>query len=366
MPEQGKRGRTRGSGRRQWAVLAVGAVVAVAVGGLVLSTVSGSDDGPDDTGIPGATTTRSNSVEPGRAIAERESAAAAFPGGLAHQPDQDGQAARRAAEARADGERATAEQIDVIADQPVATWLTNPSESVTRQVVRRVVRNAEQQHRTPVFVLYAIPDRDCGSYSAGGTAEDAYLPWVRSAVRAMAGSHAVVLVEPDSIAQIHVCERLGRERLRLLDRAVDELAGHGLTVYLDGGNEDRVPVTEMARWLRAAGVDRTQGFATNVSNFYRVDTERAYADRLADAIGGDPHFVIDVSRNGQGWRGTWCNPEGAGLGQAPHVTAGSTRLDALLWVKTPGLSDGTCNGGPAAGQWWESYALALVEHRQRD
>lgn len=359
MPEQGTRGRTSGSGRRQWAVLAVGAVVAAAVGALVLTTVSGPHrDRPDGTGHGGAVTDRP--------LAARESAAAAFPGGLARQPDAVNQAARRASAARADGERTTAEQIDVIADQPVATWLTDPSERATRQVVRTVVRSAEQQHRTPVFVLYAIPDRDCGSYSAGGTAEDAYLPWVRSAVRAMAGSHAVVLVEPDSIAQVHVCERLGRDRLRLLDRAVDELAGHGLTVYLDGGNEDRVPVATMARWLRAAGVDRTQGFATNVSNFYRVDTERAYADRLADAIGGDPHFVIDVSRNGQGWRGTWCNPEGAGLGQAPHVTAGTSRLDALLWVKTPGLSDGTCNGGPAAGQWWESYALALVEHRRRD
>ena len=30
------------------------------------------------------------------------------------------------------------------------------------------------------------------------------------------------------------------------------------------------------------------------------------------------------------------------------------------------LSDGSCNGGPAAGQWWESYALALVENRKRD
>ncbi|MDM7886902.1 glycoside hydrolase family 6 protein [Curtobacterium sp. RHCJP20] len=358
MPEQGTRGRTRGSGRRQWAVLAVGGVVAVAVVALVLATVAGPDGPPDGGGRGGAGTDRP--------LAARESAASAFPGGLAHQPEQDDQAARRAADARADGDRTTAERLDVIADQPVATWLADPSESATRQVVRRVVRSAEQQHRTPVFVLYAIPDRDCGSYSAGGTAEDAYLPWVRSAVRAMAGSHAVVLVEPDSIAQIHVCERLGQDRLRLLDRAVDELSGHGLTVYLDGGNEDRVPVATMARWLRQAGVDRTQGFATNVSNFYRVDSERAYADRLADAIGGDPHFVIDVSRNGQGWRGTWCNPEGAGLGQAPHVTAGSSRLDALLWVKTPGLSDGTCNGGPAAGQWWESYALALVEHRRQD
>jgi endoglucanase len=182
----------------------------------------------------------------------------------------------------------------------------------------------------------------------------------------MAGSRAVVLVEPDAIAQIQVCKRLEQDRLPLIRQAVDELSGHGLTVYLDGGNENRVPTATMAKWLREAGVDRVQGFFTNVSNFYRVDQERAYADRLADAIGGDPHFVIDVSRNGQGWRGTWCNPDGAGLGQAPHVTRGSTRLDALLWVKTPGLSDGTCNGGPAAGQWWESYALGLVENRKQD
>ncbi|WFR68572.1 glycoside hydrolase family 6 protein [Curtobacterium flaccumfaciens] len=228
---------------------------------------------------------------------------------------------------------------------------------------RRPERRAPAED--PVFVLYSVPDRDCGNYSKGGTSADEYLPWVRAAVRAMAGSKAVVLVEPDSIAQIQVCKRLEHDRLPLLRKAVAALAGHGLTVYLDGGNENRVPTSTMAKWLREAGVDRTQGFFTNVSNFYRVDQERAYADGLADAIGGDPHFVIDVSRNGQGWRGTWCNPDGAGLGQAPHVTRGTTRLDALLWVKTPGLSDGTCNGGPAAGQWWESYALSLVENRKR-
>ena len=34
-------------------------------------------------------------------------------------------------------------------------------------------------------------------------------------------------------------------------------------------------------------------------------------------------------------------------------------MDAYLWVKTPGESDGTCNGGPRAGQWWPEYALGL-------
>ncbi|MER5876786.1 glycoside hydrolase family 6 protein [Streptomyces sp. NPDC001910] len=32
-------------------------------------------------------------------------------------------------------------------------------------------------------------------------------------------------------------------------------------------------------------------------------------------------------------------------------------LDAYLWIKRPGESDGECEGGPAAGQWWPEYAL---------
>jgi endoglucanase len=341
--------RRRSSAARQWLWIGAAVVVVVAVVAAVAIWLPSRPNGPD-----------------GRHIAERRTPAQVFPGGLAHQPASENQPGMRETAARQDGRDQTADRIAVIADQPIATWLTNSSVATTRATIRQVVSNAEAQGRTPVFVLYNVPDRDCGSYSKGGTTRSGYLPWVRSAVRAMAGSKAVVLVEPDAVAQIQVCKRLLDSRLPLLRKAVDELTGHGLTVYLDGGNENRVPTATMARWLRQAGVDRTQGFFTNVSNFYRVDQERAYADGLADAIGGDPHFVIDVSRNGNGWLGTWCNPEGASLGQDPHVAAGSSRLDALLWVKTPGLSDGTCNGGPAAGQWWESYALALVENRKGD
>jgi cellulase/cellobiase CelA1 len=338
-------GPKRASATRQWVWIGLVAVIVVAVVSAVTVVLPRGGDG--------------------RHVAHRRTVAEAFPGGIARQPSTANQPRWHETAARKAGRASTAERLALIADQPIATWLTDPSVPRTVATVRSVVAAAREQQRTPVFVLYAVPHRDCGHWSRGGTAEDAYLPWVRAVVRALAGSRAVVLVEPDSIAQIAVCERLRDTRLPLLRQAVGALAGHGLTVYLDGGNENRVPVGTMARWLRSAGVDRVQGFATNVSNFYRVDQERAYADELADAIGGDPHFVIDVSRNGQGWRGDWCNPDGAGLGQLPHVTRGTTRLDALLWVKTPGLSDGSCNGGPAAGQWWEAYALALVENRKR-
>lgn len=40
-------------------------------------------------------------------------------------------------------------------------------------------------------------------------------------------------------------------------------------------------------------------------------------------------------------------------------------VDVFLWVKPPGESDGTCNGGPAAGRWWPEYALGLAERQTR-
>ncbi len=165
---------------------------------------------PDGTGTPGATTTRStvSSRAGDRGARVGRGRVPGRPGPPAG-PGRTG-CARRAAEPERTANARTAEQIDVIADQPVATWLTNPSESVTRQVVRRVVRGAEQQHRTPVFVHYAIP-----TATAAATLPPAHrrgrLPAVGAVGRPGDGrSHAVVLVEPDSIAQIHVCERLGR------------------------------------------------------------------------------------------------------------------------------------------------------------
>lgn len=103
------------------------------------------------------------------------------------------------------------------------------------------------------------------------------------------------------------------------------------------------------------------------------------------------HFVIDTSRNGQGpWKPTisspdpqdWCDPPLRGLGTRPTATTGNALVDAFLWVKVPGESDGSCNRGvsgssvdpvwaaitgdpgfvdPAAGQWFPQEALQLAQ-----
>ena len=99
--------------------------------------------------------------------------------------------------------------------------------------------------------------------------------------------------------------------------------------------------------------------------------ERAYAEKVSKALGKrgvkakNRHYVIDTSRNGRATAGAqWCNPPGQGLGVKPRWV-GAKRLDAYLWIKRPGESDGSCNGGPAAGSWWTEYALGLVARRAR-
>jgi endoglucanase len=83
---------------------------------------------------------------------------------------------------------------------------------------------------------------------------------------------------------------------------------------------------------------------------------------------GGKHFVIDTSRNGNGpyTQGDpaqrWCNPPGRALGETPTTKTADPLVDAYLWIKRPGESDGTCKGGPKAGEWWASYALALAEN----
>jgi endoglucanase len=137
-------------------------------------------------------------------------------------------------------------------------------------------------------------------------------------------------------------------------------ANAGTVVYLDGGHDNWQPVATMASRLAQAGIADAQGFALNVSNFRAQAGLVGYGQQLAAAI-GVAHFVIDTSRNGLGPSpdGQWCNPPGRALGARPG-TPTDFRLDWNLWIKRPGESDGPCNGGPAAGVYWPSYADGLA------
>lgn len=114
----------------------------------------------------------------------------------------------------------------------------------------------------------------------------------------------------------------------------------------------------MAARLQQAGIAMADGFSLNVSNYIATADNIAYGTRLSALVNGK-HFIIDTSRNGLGTAKDWCNPRGQALGVAPTFNTGNPKVDAFLWIKQPGESDGTCQGGPTAGSWWTQMAVEL-------
>jgi endoglucanase len=222
-----------------------------------------------------------------------------------------------------------------------------------------------------------------------------------------------------------------KERYEMLGYAVDKLrANPRSAVYLDGTHSAWLSVGDIASRLVKAGVQRASGFFINASNYEPNDklvdfgtwisqciqygthgdgtghfdrcasqyypaspndyatwakSRKWYADNVGKATGPVTHFVIDTSRNGRGsWAPkpgttykdaqTWCNPPDRGLGLRPTTRTGNPLVDAYLWIKIPGESDGQCDRGmgggkdperggadPAAGAWFEKQAAELLQ-----
>jgi endoglucanase len=221
-------------------------------------------------------------------------------------------------------------------------------------------------------------------------------------------------------------------RFEQLNYAVDALGAlPNVKVYLDGTHSGWLGSGDAAHRLVQAGVQRADGFFLNVSNYRRTEHLQKYGAWISGCIafatnpeeGGwrlghydwcasqyfpaNPNdfstwhltdewyaanlgsarpttrFVVDTSRNGQGpWTPPagvypdpqdWCNPPGRGVGLRPTPSTGVPLIDAYLWIKIPGESDGPCTRGlpgpadpewglvdPAAGQWFPEQALELA------
>jgi endoglucanase len=398
------------------------------------------------------------------------------------------------------GHRDDANLIADMVNTPQAEWLTGGTPREVRRQARTYVRHA--RNRVAVLVVYNVPGRDCSQYSAGGAGSDAaYRAWIDGLVAGLGRARAMVLVEPDGLANLPSdCPAAypGQDiaaltAARIADIAYAgqqiEIADPNSLVYLDAGHSAWHSVGDMAQRLYQAGVGGLQGFFLNVSNYQYTPNSDYYGTWLSDCLAyatpvnsahaavaagdfgscgdeyynGGPannwvggamspygewsdtsseaelntagvdsryaqelgnvaptaHFVVDTSRNGTGpadmstyagapynqsaatvaalQAGNWCNPPGRGVGVRPAAHPASTSfplVDAYLWVKTVGESDGQCNieGGarawdyttynpwnwsaaqqlhndplwgvedPAAGAWFDQQALQLARN----
>jgi endoglucanase len=140
-------------------------------------------------------------------------------------------------------------------------------------------------------------------------------------------------------------------------------------------------VTDAANpFFNNPGACASQYFPATQSDFSTWGLTTAfYAANMGNAV-ASTHFVIDTSRNGNGpnsmkafgqapfnqsaatvgtlANGNWCNPPGSGLGLRPTSNTGVPLLDAYLWVKTPGQSDGQCDLVSGVRAWdFSAYTL---------
>jgi endoglucanase len=124
-------------------------------------------------------------------------------------------------------------------------------------------------------------------------------------------------------------------------------------------------------WLPSQ-YDPAQGYAINYDPAYAATVTAGLQAFMGDAVATIP-FIIDTGRNGQGpfqaaayalapynqpasvvsglATGYWCNGFGAGAGLRPTTRTGVALLDAYLWIKVPGESDGSCDIAGGARAW---------------
>ena len=264
---------------------------------------------------------------------------------------------------------ADSRKMDRLGHIAQGTWIGGWSNTTD---IRNKVIKATNQNQIFQCVFYNIVGRDAGSFSAGGASSyDAYNAFVDAYANAMnvPGATVLVVLEPDSLPQLlDIPESQRPFRLAALRRAAQVFKSKGFFVYQDAGHNNWWSTQVMAERLTACNIDIVDGFALNTSNNCPDNVKGStgftlleFAKDLSIRCGGK-HAVIDSSRNGGSTIKDWCNPRGTDVkfGREPTLATGYAYVDAYIWTKRPGESDGNCNGGPNAGEWWPEYALELA------
>jgi cellulose 1,4-beta-cellobiosidase len=324
---------------------------------------------------------------------------------------------------------ADAEAIRKVEAIPTAVWLDSIA-SVAN--VSKILTSSEQQQAAggktmfSVFVVYDLPNRDCSAKAAAGELDVAkdgeqrykaeFIDKIAAEFAAHPTQRIVAILEPDSLPNLATnmnvpkCAASDQVYRRSIAYAISKLKQPNVTLYLDAAhagwlgwanNSQKIATIFKDVLTQAGGADKVRGFATNVSNYNTVSgkdgkklgasnpcpDEETYVNQLtksltAEGITGKT-FIIDTARDGKVVRGSWsswCNIKGAGLGPRPQASP-IPMVDAYLWVKPPGESDGTTDeksprfdtgcksvdsmpNAPEGGQWFAEHFVEMVRNAE--
>ena len=256
--------------------------------------------------------------------------------------------------------------IKEITKQPISFWYGVGPKRTIRKTKKSIQRLLKRAHPClPTLVIYSIPNRDLGHHSKGGAdSDDEYLRFIQEFCNAIGDKSPIVIYEPDCIPHMEQMGFIdGLDRMKLIKASVELLSRTSAKVYLDIGHPKWLSVPKAVSYLTMCDVHKVRGFALNTSNYYATSTCYKYGKSISQRL-KDKHFIIDTSRNGNGANKDHFNPYGRAIGQTPTTDTCDEIVDAYLWVKVPGESDGRVNGGPKAGRFSHNLALDLINNKK--
>ncbi len=272
--------------------------------------------------------------------------------------------------------------IDVIAREPGTArfgsfsfgnnGVPNIATAVSRYLARAQV---EAPGTVPLLATYRILHGLCGHASDSPADAASYHNFIEGFAQGIGSYRAVLFLEMDSIITMPCLSRHGKAvREHELQDAINVLTANcpHLVIYLDAGASDALSARDAAKYLRASGVAKIQGFFLNSTHFDWTSHEIRYGDQISRLTGGK-HFVVNTGENGQGplrprdivhaGLEVLCNPPGRGLGPLPTANTGYRDVDMFAWTSNPGESGGSCvAGAPPTGEYWPAYAAMLVQN----
>jgi cellulose 1,4-beta-cellobiosidase len=332
-------------------------------------------------------------------------------------------------EAAAKADKVNAALIRKVSAYPTAVWLDSIAAVENAKATLTAAEKRQGTSDKPVlatFVVYDLPNRDCSAKASAGELEleqggegryrAEFIDRIAEQFSAHPKLRIVAIVEPDSLGNLATnlgvpkCAASEKAYRNSLAYAISKLSLPHVSLYLDAahagwlgwdGNRQRIAKIFKDVLVEAGGVEKIRGFATNVSNYNTVagadgkklgpanpcPDEATYVSKLSDALKAEgitgKRFIIDTSRNGRVVRsswGNWCNIKAAGLGPRPQASP-MPLVDAFLWVKPPGESDGTSDpkavrfdagcasldsmpNAPEAGKWFGAHFVEMAKNAE--
>ncbi len=241
-------------------------------------------------------------------------------------------------------------RLNTLKDIPLSLWYTD-RDSNSLNNVENLIKNCS--NKTSIIIVYGIPNKDCAGLESTPGANlnyNDYNTFINKLNNLVNNNKMIYIIEPDALSNtVNNGCGVAYDYLNYIKLAINILASNSnAVIYIDIGywnviydNNDSQEIIKLINQIDYN--NKIKGFSLNLANYRKTDEMEAACEKLIKLSGRQYTCIIDTSRNynGPSNQNTWCNYNGAGIGEKPQSNP-KKNIDYYLWNKPPGDLDGKC------------------------